>query len=111
MRMTQKRFSATQYALFSSMFALPRLLAGPIAGFAVDAMGWPTFFLSTLVMGIPGMVMLGRFVPMGVRDPEFAVEAPLDTRPARTNAIVMRGVWGASFLGRSPLRQPPGWRR
>ena len=29
LRMTQKRFSATQYALFSSLFALPRLLAGP----------------------------------------------------------------------------------
>ena len=58
LRMTQKRFSATQYALFSSLFALPRLLAGPVSGFAVDAMGWPTFFLSTLVMGIPGLVML-----------------------------------------------------
>ena len=32
LRMTQKRFSATQYALFSSLFALPRLLAGPITG-------------------------------------------------------------------------------
>ena len=28
LRMTQKQFSATQYALFSSLFALPRLLAG-----------------------------------------------------------------------------------
>ena len=52
--MTQKRFSATQYALFTSLFALPRLLAGPIAGVAVDAMGWSAFFLSTLVVGIPG---------------------------------------------------------
>ena len=74
LRMTQKRFSATQYALFSSLFALPRLLAGPIAGFAVDAMGWAPFFLSTLVMGIPGLVMLARFVPLGVREPEFTVE-------------------------------------
>ena len=29
LRMTQKRFSATQYALFSSLFALPRIVAGP----------------------------------------------------------------------------------
>ncbi|HXV59949.1 MAG TPA: MFS transporter, partial [Vicinamibacteria bacterium] len=61
LRMTQKRFSATQYALFSSLFALPRLLAGPVSGFAVDAIGWQTFFLSTMAMGIPGLVMLYRF--------------------------------------------------
>ena len=38
LRLTQKRFSATQYALFSSLFALPRVLAGPISGLAVDAL-------------------------------------------------------------------------
>ena len=47
LRLTEKRFSATQYALFSSLFALPRVLAGPITGFAVDAVGWSTFFLLT----------------------------------------------------------------
>ena len=44
LRLTEKRFSATQYALFSSLFALPRVLAGPVTGFAVDAIGWPAFF-------------------------------------------------------------------
>ena len=83
LRVTEKRFSATQYALFSSLFALPRVLAGPIAGFAVDAVGWSTFFLSTLVIGIPGLVMLGRFVPMGVRDPDFEMAgAPASAAPA-----------------------------
>ena len=82
LRLTEKRFSATQYALFSSLFALPRVVAGPITGFAVDAIGWPTFFLSTLVIGIPGLLMLHRFVPLGVREPEFdhdesAVPAPM----------------------------------
>ena len=32
LRLTEKRFSATQYALFSSLFALPRVVAGPITG-------------------------------------------------------------------------------
>ena len=32
LRLTQKRFSATQYALLSSLFSLPRILAGPVAG-------------------------------------------------------------------------------
>ncbi len=99
LRMTQKRFSATQYALFSSLFALPRLLAGPIAGVAVDAMGWSNFFLSTLAVGIPGMVMLARFVPLGVREPAFSVEE-VAPRPALGGAqIALRGAMGGVVVG------------
>jgi PAT family beta-lactamase induction signal transducer AmpG len=76
LRLTEKRFSATQYALFSSLFALPRVLAGPITGFTVAALGWPTFFLTTLVVGVPGLLMLNRFAPLGVREPAF--EDPVD---------------------------------
>jgi PAT family beta-lactamase induction signal transducer AmpG len=76
LRLTEKRFSATQYALFSSLFALPRVLAGPITGFAVDAVGWSSFFLLTLIIGAPGLLMLNRFVPIGVREPQF--EDPVD---------------------------------
>ena len=71
LRLTEKRFSATQYALFSSLFALPRVVAGPITGFTVDAIGWPSFFLLTMALGIPGLLMLARFVPMGVREPDL----------------------------------------
>lgn len=69
LRLTQKRFSATQYALFTSLFALPRVLSGPIAGVGADAMGWAPFYLATMVAGVPGLLMLGRFVPLGVREP------------------------------------------
>jgi len=68
LRLTQKRFSATQYALFSSLFGLPRLGAGPVSGFLVNAMGWPAFFWLTIVAGIPGLLFLQRFVPLGVRE-------------------------------------------
>jgi PAT family beta-lactamase induction signal transducer AmpG len=71
LRLTEKRFSATQYALFSSLMAVPRVVAGPITGFTVDAVGWPAFFLITMVLGIPGLMMLARFVPPGVREPDF----------------------------------------
>ena len=71
LRLTEKRFSATQYALFSSLFALPRVVAGPITGFTVGAVGWPAFFLLTMVLGLPGLVMLARFVPIGVREPDL----------------------------------------
>jgi PAT family beta-lactamase induction signal transducer AmpG len=96
LRMTQRRFSATQYALFSSLFALPRLLAGPISGFVVDAIGWRPFFLSTLVMGIPGLLMLARFVPPGVKEPEFAVREVERKRPLSGGELAARGVAGAA---------------
>ncbi|MEZ4704126.1 MAG: MFS transporter [Bdellovibrionota bacterium] len=68
-RMTQKRFSATQYALFSSLFGVARVLAGPLSGFMVDAMGWLNFFWATVVVGVPGLLLLHRFSPLGVKDP------------------------------------------
>ncbi len=80
LRLTQKRFSATQYALFSSLFGLPRLLSGPLSGFlvnamGVNAMGWKAFFWLTMVAGIPGLLLLHRFVPLGVREPTLAENA------------------------------------
>jgi PAT family beta-lactamase induction signal transducer AmpG len=71
LRLTEKRFSATQYALFSSLFALSRIVAGPITGYAVNAFGWPGFFVLTMAAGIPGLVMLARFVAPGVREPDL----------------------------------------
>jgi len=99
LRMTQKRFSATQYALFSSLFALPRLLAGPVTGFVVDAIGWQAFFLTTIALGVPGLVMLARFVPIGVREPQFTVEEPRAARPLTTPGLVVRGAAGAVLAG------------
>ena len=65
--------------------ALPRVIAGPVTGFTVNAAGWPAFFLITMVLGIPGLVMLARFVPPGVREPEFPspTDSPAtkDTQP------------------------------
>ena len=53
-RLTQRRFSATQYALYSSLFSIPRIVSGPIAGTLADAMGWGAFFWLTMIAGVPG---------------------------------------------------------
>jgi len=99
LRLTEKRFSATQYALFSSLFALPRVLAGPITGFAVDALGWSTFFLATMVVGIPGLVMLAKFVPFGVREPEFDLGTRSDVAaPVVATPLLARGVTGGGAV-------------
>lgn len=102
LRLTEKRFSATQYALFSSLFALPRVLSGPIAGFAVDAMGWGPYYLVTMLVGVPGLVMLGRFVPIGVREPDFTsatlVEQGSDGRAAGEHAPATSGLAGQGLI-------------
>jgi PAT family beta-lactamase induction signal transducer AmpG len=92
-RMTQKRFSATQYALFSSLFSLPRVVAGPISGVLVDAAGWNAFFWLTMILGIPGLFLLSRFVPPGVKEPEFVVEK-LERKPLSRTGLLLRGIIG-----------------
>jgi len=92
LRLTEKRFSATQFALLSSLFAIPRVFSGPVAGIMVDAIGWRDFYISTLLAGVPGLVMLGRFVPWRVRDPQFNVAEPRHGEPLGRAALV---AWAA----------------
>ncbi|MBL8922366.1 MAG: MFS transporter [Myxococcaceae bacterium] len=65
LQLTQKRFSATQYALLSSLFGLGRTLTGPPAGALADSLGWTVFFLLSIPAAIPGLLMLHRFAPFG----------------------------------------------
>jgi PAT family beta-lactamase induction signal transducer AmpG len=103
LRLTQKRFSATQYALLSSLFTLPRILGGPVAGVMADAIGWRDFFVFTIVTGIPGMIMLARFVPWGVREPEFHVASPRSGPPLSRRGVVARACVGAVAGGVATL--------
>jgi len=96
LRMTQRRFSATQYALFSSLFGLPRIISGPIAGYAAYAVGWGPFFWATLACGIPGMIMLARFVPWNARELEFKVEPPRIKEPLTGAGLSLRGLAGGA---------------
>jgi PAT family beta-lactamase induction signal transducer AmpG len=88
LRLTEKRFSATQFALLSSLFAIPRVFSGPVAGIMVDAIGWRDFYVSTLLAGVPGLVMLWRFVPWNVREPRFHVAEPRRGKPLARAALV-----------------------
>jgi len=99
LRLTQKRFSATQYALLSSLFSVPRILVGPPAALLVDAIGWRDFFIATLVTGVPGMIMLYRFVPFGVREPEFHVAAPSRGAPMPARRVAAAAGLGGLLCG------------
>jgi PAT family beta-lactamase induction signal transducer AmpG len=95
LRLTQKRFSATQYALFSSLFTLPRILCGPVAGVMADAIGWRDFFIFSVFMGIPGLVLLSRFVPWGAREPELQLAVGGRRSPLSRPALLLRASGGA----------------
>jgi PAT family beta-lactamase induction signal transducer AmpG len=60
---TDKRFTATQYALLSSLMGIPRVMASAPTGFLAKNMGWESFFISCALIAIPGMLLLLKFAP------------------------------------------------
>jgi MFS transporter, PAT family, beta-lactamase induction signal transducer AmpG len=63
MSLCNQGFSATQYALFSSLQAFSRDILTAPAGTWATQTGWPTFFLITAVVAIPGVILLPFFAP------------------------------------------------
>ena len=58
MSLCNRRFTATQYAVFSALSAAGRVYAGPEAAIMVDHMGWALFYFSTFLIGIPSLFLL-----------------------------------------------------
>lgn len=58
MTLCNKSFSATQFALLSALSAVGRVYVGPVAGWFVEAHGWPTFYLFSVFAAIPGLILL-----------------------------------------------------
>jgi PAT family beta-lactamase induction signal transducer AmpG len=61
--LTDRRFSATQYALLTSIMGLPRVIASAPTGFAAKHLGWETFFILCTLAAVPGLMLLPRFAP------------------------------------------------
>ena len=60
---TNKKFTATQYALLTSLMGVPRVLASAPTGFLAKNIGWEIFFISCALIAIPGMLLLLKFTP------------------------------------------------
>lgn len=58
MALCNHRYSATQYALLSSLAALGRIFIAPSSGYVVELVGWPRFFLLATISAIPGLLLL-----------------------------------------------------
>lgn len=62
-RATHPMYTATQFALFTSLAAVPRTFINAATGWLVEGMGWTAFFLLCAVLAVPGMVLLLRVAP------------------------------------------------
>ncbi|MFH1626010.1 MAG: AmpG family muropeptide MFS transporter, partial [Pseudomonadota bacterium] len=64
---THKKFTATQYALLTSLMGVPRVLASAPTGFLAKNLGWESFFIVCTLIAIPGMVLLLKCAPWDSR--------------------------------------------
>lgn len=62
-RSTDRRYTATQFALFTSLASLPRAVVNATTGWMVEQTGWFAFFLLCTALALPGMVLLLRVAP------------------------------------------------
>jgi PAT family beta-lactamase induction signal transducer AmpG len=62
-RATNPLYTATQFALFTSLAAVPRTFVNAATGVMVEQMGWFAFFMLCSVLAIPGMVLLLKVAP------------------------------------------------
>jgi MFS transporter, PAT family, beta-lactamase induction signal transducer AmpG len=83
MSMCDKRFTATQFALLSSLMAASRDLLVAPAGKIAESLGWPSFFLITVSMAIPPLLLLPFIAPWSRDVPIGAAPHTGETVPAK----------------------------
>jgi PAT family beta-lactamase induction signal transducer AmpG len=66
-RSTDPRYTATQYALFSSLAVVPRTFMNSTTGFIVAETGWFVFFIVCFALAIPAMMMLPKIAPWNAK--------------------------------------------
>ena len=62
-RTTDPRYTATQFALFTSLAVVPRSVVNASTGWMVEAMGWFDFYLLCTALALPGMALLWWVAP------------------------------------------------
>ena len=60
---TNKKFTATQYALLTSLMGVPRVVASAGTGYLAENLGWTGFFIFCTLIAIPGMLLLLKCAP------------------------------------------------
>jgi len=60
MALCNSRFTATHYALLSALAAVGRIYVSPVAGVLTESIGWQAFYLFSILVALPGVVMVWR---------------------------------------------------
>ena len=60
---THPKYTATQFALFTSLAAVPRTFTNASTGYLVEFFGWYHFFIFCFLIAIPGMLLLFKIAP------------------------------------------------
>lgn len=60
---TNPRFTATQFALFTSLSAVPRTFINALTGYIVEFTGWTNFFIICVILALPGLMLLPKIAP------------------------------------------------
>jgi len=67
---TNKNFTATQFALFSSIAVIPRTFVSAATGFIIESVGYTQFFIICFLCALPGMLMLLKIAPWNSKSKE-----------------------------------------
>ena len=65
--LTNRKFTATQYALLTSLAVLPRTIISSPSGWLAEIMGWTTYFTFCAAVAIPGLFLLLKLAPWNAR--------------------------------------------
>ena len=60
MALCNHRFTATHYALLSALAAVGRIYVSPVAGVLTESIGWQAFYLFSVIVALPGVLMVWR---------------------------------------------------
>lgn len=82
---TNKRFTATQYALLTSLMAVPSVFAASITGFMAKYLGWDVFYLICALIALPGMFLLVKIAPWNASNEDLEAGGNLQEKPAKND--------------------------
>ena len=80
-RATHPAYTATQFALFTSLAAVPRTFLNATTGWLVEQLGWFGFFLLCVLLALPGMLLLFKVAPWNEENPLPGVRTTNAGRP------------------------------
>ena len=61
--LTNRKFTATQYALFSSLMGVPRVIFGMGTGYVAAQLGWTGYFIFCTLAAVPGLLLIRWVAP------------------------------------------------